>query len=65
MIKACALSLSLFPPLVWFVIKAAEMVELRERNKSMKDELFRLSQRYSRRMSMVKKDIIHFFFQIL
>lgn len=29
------------------------MAELRDKNKSMKDELFRLSQRYSRRMSMV------------
>lgn len=31
------------------------MMELKDRNKSMKDELFRLSQRYSRRMSMVRK----------
>jgi len=30
------------------------MAELKDRNKSMKDELFRLSQRYSRRMSMVR-----------
>lgn len=29
-------------------------MELKDRNKSMKDELFRLSQRYSRRMSMVR-----------
>lgn len=31
-------------------------MELRDRNKSMKDELFRLSQRYSRRMSQVPED---------
>lgn len=30
------------------------MAELKDKNKSMKDELFRLSQRYSRRMSMVR-----------
>ncbi|CAM9522696.1 unnamed protein product, partial [Laminaria digitata] len=37
-------------------VQAAEMLELREKNKTMKDELFRLSQRYSRRMSMMKVD---------
>ena len=31
------------------------MAELKDKNKSMKDELFRLSQRYSRRMSMVRR----------
>eukprot|EP00752_Nemacystus_decipiens_P018211 g16340.t1 len=36
--------------------QAAEMAELKDKNKSMKDELFRLSQRYSRRMSMMKVD---------